>query len=667
QSSPGKLIPLVDIFKQLEKAGANATDMSILFGKHHSDAMNVVLNKGVSSIESFRKELLSAGGVSEKAAEHIEGGLGGAMERLSAITGVLIQKVGEDLAPNAERTSSVIHGLAKAFLSLDDETRKNLEGIALLVAGFAAMVLGVIPLTSALWGLAVAGEGATASVVLLNRAVKTSIIGLAVWGIYEAGKYIHLWGEEASETAGKMDHLTDAVKRQDDAVKQQNERAKQQEAEKARRKSEFERQKSVLKVTSPELAEAIGEQEQSTQRASERKKKADAEVAALQSPANPPGKPHVPDPEDRFQEFKTELDRQKEASGNYFRETLQMEEQFWQSKRNLKGLSEKDLAHIDHEIYQIHKQQAHDELNAKLETFREEMDQALEGSQKRVDIARKAAREIGDAYGYESKEFIRARRVIESEQRAQKAKNNEITILNNNFGKQSVDNQISSQQEALRFNQEMGIMSVREVLVAKQALEEQSFQNTMRTMEAELALKRQGSSEQIKMQNDIALAVQGHNLAIQKSNNELAIQAHNDFMAMVAPIQNALGSSLSGLITHQTTVKQTMNNLLKAQLDQFTGFLAKRFSMWAENQLAETELGKAFGLVRIANQATVSTAVNAAKVQEGVVAATTEETKATAAATGLGAQATADSSSIMMSAWTGMANAYASISAIPMV
>ncbi|MBF0116853.1 MAG: phage tail tape measure protein [Magnetococcales bacterium] len=667
QSSPGKLIPLIDIFKQLEKAEANAADLSILFGLHHSDAMNVVKNKGVPVIQAFRKELLASGDSSRKAAEHIEGGLGGAMERVSAILGLLSQKVGEDLAPNAERTSTIIHGLVKAFLSLDDETRKNIEGAGLLIGAFAAMVLGVIPLTSALWGLAVAGNGATASVVLLNRAVKTSIIGLAVWGIYEAGKYIHLWGEEATETAGKMDHLTNAVKRQDDALKQQGERAKQQEEEKARRKTEFERQKSVLKAVSPELAGAIGEQEQSTQRASKRKRQADAEVAALQSPANPPGNPHVPEPEDRFHEFKTELDRQKEASGNYFRETLQMEEQFWQAKRSLTGLSEKDLAHIDHEIYQIHKQQAHDSLNAKLETLREEMDKTLEGSQQRVDIAKKAAKEIGDAYGYESKEFIRARRVIESEERAHRAKMNEFASLQIGLEKSIADNRLAGQQESLRFNQEMEILSVREVMQTKQAMEEQSFQNTLHAMEAELALKRQGSTEQIKLQNDIKLATLNHNLAIQKSNNDLAIQAHHDFQAMMAPIQTAIGSSLSGLVTHQTTVQQAMNTLLKAELDQFTGFLAKRFSLWAENQLAETEMGKAFGLVRIADQTAVSNAVNMAKATEGTVATTTEGIKASAATTGLGAQAAADSESIGMAAWTGMANAYASIAAIPMV
>ena len=487
--------------------------------------------------------------------------------------------------------------------------------------------------------------------VLLSRAFKTLGVGLAVWGIYEAGKYIHLWGEEAAETAGKMNHLTDAVKKQDEA----------------KRKAEFERQKSVLKAASPELAGAIGEQEQSVTRTAGRKKQADAEVAALQSPANPPGSPPPKEAVDQFHDFKTELDRQKEASGNYFRETLKMEENFWKAKRALTGLSAKDLAQIDHEIYQIHKQQAHDSLNERLELLKEQMDKELEGSQQRIDIAKKAATEIGNTYGYESKEFIRARRVIESEERAHRAKMNEFASLQIGLEKSIEDNRIAGKQETLRFNQEMEIMSVREVMQAKQALEEQSFQNTMRAMKAELLLKREGSTEQIKLQNDIKLAILNHNLAIQKSNNDLAIQAHHDFQAMMAPVQTAISSSLSGLVTHQTTVQQAMNTLLKAELDQFTGFLAKRFTLWAENQLAETALGKAFGLVRVADQTVQSAAVNAAKATEGAATVATEGVKAGAAATGLAAQGAADAESIGMSAWTGMANAYASISAIPMV
>ncbi|MBF0402301.1 MAG: hypothetical protein HQL90_16245, partial [Magnetococcales bacterium] len=148
-------------------------------------------------------------------------------------------------------------------------------------------------------------------------------------------------------------------------------------------------------------------------------------------------------------------------------------------------------------------------------------------------------------------------------------------------------------------------------------------------------------------------------------------------------------------------------NLLKAMTDQFTGYLVKRAALWAENQLAETALGQSFGLVRAANQATESgavlaakstelaaftgveglklqlssfgsatrvagqvaesTAINTAKASEGAVATATEGVKAAASTAGLGVQAATGSSSIMMSAWTGMANAYAAISAIPVV
>ena len=306
-------------------------------------------------------------------------------------------------------------------------------------------------------------------------------------------------------------------------------------------------------------------------------------------------------------------------------------------------------------------------LNQQLELLSAQNDRELKGSLERVEIARRAAAMIGATYGLQSKEHIRALRTVEDAEREHAALLQQFASMQANLEKSIVDKQIAGKQEILRFNQEMEIMSVREVMQAKQAMEEQSFQNTMRAMEAELAMKRQGSAEQIKMQNDIKLAILDHNLAIQKSNNDLARQASSEFRAMVAPIQTAIGSSLSGIVTGQTTLMKVTNTMLSSMLDNFTGFLAKEFSLWAENQLAKTALGKAFGLVHVADQAAESAAINAAKATEGVAAAATEGVKATAAAGGLGVQAATSGSSIMMSAWTGMANAYAAISAIPVV
>ncbi|MBF0460592.1 MAG: hypothetical protein HQL87_04270, partial [Magnetococcales bacterium] len=116
-----------------------------------------------------------------------------------------------------------------------------------------------------------------------------------------------------------------------------------------------------------------------------------------------------------------------------------------------------------------------------------------------------------------------------------------------------------------------------------------------------------------------------------------------------------------------TTVQQATNTLLRAELDQFTQFLAKKFTLWVNNEMAETAMGQLFGMKRIGAQVAESTTVNAAKTTEGVVATETEGVKQVVAEEGLLAQAGGAVKSVMMSAWEGMANAYAAISAIPVV
>ncbi|MBF0462199.1 MAG: hypothetical protein HQL87_12465 [Magnetococcales bacterium] len=425
-----------------------------------------------------------------------------------------------------------------------------------------------------------------------------------------------------------------------------------------------------------ERREQVKNQEQLDKEEAAKKKQTDAQANApgMQSLIHPPEPVKVTKPADQFSEFRAELDRQKVATGDFFGEMLQMELNFWTEKRQIAGLSQRDVSAIDHEIYRIRKQQAHDSLNEQLESLRIEHDKAMEGGQKRIDIAKEMEQKISNAYGEGSKEQIRAHRAVEDEEQKHNAKMREFADLRIQSEKALAGNQIEMKQENLRFAQEMEILSARDVMIAKQALDEQSFQNTMSALQRELDLRkemdaRKGemSTEQVKAQQALDNAMLAHNLQIQKSNHDLALETKRQFNTMVAPINTAISSSLSGLVTHQTTVQQATNTLLRAELDQFTQFLAKKFTLWVNNEMAETAMGQLFGMKRIGAQVAESTTVNAAKTTEGVVATETEGTKQVVAEEGLLAQAGGAVKSVMMSAWEGMANAYAAISAIPVV
>lgn len=598
-ASGGKLINLIDIFRKLTAAGVEPPQMMKIFGEEAGRAMIAAADRGVPAMEKLRASFDDATRTANRSATEMEGGLGGSFRNLSSAAEGLGLTLGRDLAPAAKSTADAIASLFNSLSQLPAPLRENIELGAALVGGLTLWVLGLRPLIAAVTAYTAAQIAATAATITFSRVLKAAgWVGLGL-AVYEAGRYLHFWGDEAEKAADKTDALTGALEKKGEAI-------------------------AALSKPDNAAIAALSKPD-------------NAPIAALSKPGNTPterkksGGGGDGGDTSQLSAFKSDLERRKEATGDYFRNTLQMEEAFWQEKRKISGLSQRDLVGIDREIYQIHQRQAHDSLNERLELLREEMENALEGSQDRVEIAKRAAKEIGDAYGYESKEFIRARRVIEGEERAHQAKMREFASLRIQADKTQADSRIAMEEENLRYKQEMEIMSAQEVIQAKRALEEQSFQNTMRAMHAELELKRRGTTDELHLRNDIKRAVLGHNLAIQKSNHDLAVKTRADFHSMVAPIRTSIESSLTGLIMQTTTVSQAIENLMKSMLEQFVGFLVKRAAAWAEQ--------KVFDMI----------------FEDGARIA------------GLAAQLATDAASIKMSAVTASAGAFAATAAIPIV
>ncbi|MBF0401889.1 MAG: phage tail tape measure protein, partial [Magnetococcales bacterium] len=391
----GKLINLIEIFRKLTAVGATPAQMMKIFGEESGRAMIAAADRGVPAMEKLRAAFENAGGTANRAAKEMEGGLGGSFRNLSSAAEGLGLRLGEDLAPAAKSAADTMASLFTGLARMPAPLRENIELVSGVVAGLALWVLGLRPLIIAINAYTAAQVRATAATLTFSRVLKTvGWVGLGLM-VYEAGRYIHLWGNEMEEAAEKTDALTDALERQDEALKKQKENARKQEEATKKRAEDFAFQQKALKTVSPELAAAIESQEKAANKAKDRR---NAAIAALSKPDNMPEKQKTTPKdeeggEDQFSAFRTELERKKEANGDYFRDTLQMEADFWQKKRQISGLSQKDLASIDHEIFQIHKRQAHDSLNDRLELLREEMDRAMEGSQERIDIAKRAAKE----------------------------------------------------------------------------------------------------------------------------------------------------------------------------------------------------------------------------------------------------------------------------------
>jgi len=89
--SSGKMLPLVDILKELESAGADTADMIKIFGVEAGPAMQALLSQGSGALADLTTELQNAGGTASSIAKIQMEGLNGTLDELkSAAEGLMI-------------------------------------------------------------------------------------------------------------------------------------------------------------------------------------------------------------------------------------------------------------------------------------------------------------------------------------------------------------------------------------------------------------------------------------------------------------------------------------------------------------------------------------------------------------------------------------------------
>ncbi len=91
KDSHGKMLPLVDIMGQLEKAGATTADMLQIFGLEAGPGMQALLSQGSGSLRKLTTDLQHAGGTADRMAKIQMEGFRGAWDNLtSAVEGLTI-------------------------------------------------------------------------------------------------------------------------------------------------------------------------------------------------------------------------------------------------------------------------------------------------------------------------------------------------------------------------------------------------------------------------------------------------------------------------------------------------------------------------------------------------------------------------------------------------
>lgn len=152
--SNGKLLPLVDIVRQLEAAGADTADMMTIFGLEAGPAMQALVSQGSGALTELTTKLQNAGGTADRIAKTQMEGFNGSLDELKSAAEGLMIAIGD------AGLLGWITSLAKALTNLT-ASMSSLSPTVLKIATIVGIVAAAIGPFLAVFGRMVTmiGEG----------------------------------------------------------------------------------------------------------------------------------------------------------------------------------------------------------------------------------------------------------------------------------------------------------------------------------------------------------------------------------------------------------------------------------------------------------------------------------------------------------------------------
>jgi hypothetical protein len=340
--------------------------------------------------------------------------------------------------------------------------------------------------------------------------------------------------------------------------------------------------------------------------------------------------------------WKEQLQEQEEAQGQYFKNNLRDEEAFWEQKLSLVSKGSKDYIAIEHELYQIKSELAHQALAEDLAEMREESATAENGSLQKIEIASREADRIGAAYGYQSAQYKAALAEMLKAGKAYADAQVQQVVDGMNRQEQAELGQIARSEEAEKSKYKTHQESSNQETANLLADENQRYAIEVDTLQREMALYAEDSKQYQKLLDEKAKATEAHSLQIQKINDQGAQQTQQVWDQAFKTIDSTINSSVMGMIRSTQTFQQAV---LKVG-DQILGSMINVVLQMAERWIAQEAQ-------KIASTEAASAVLNAIGLQDAVTARTTQT-----------ATAVAD---IASQAAVAAAGAYAATAAIPYV
>lgn len=331
----------------------------------------------------------------------------------------------------------------------------------------------------------------------------------------------------------------------------------------------------------------------------EEKKEHEGKEVKTKSPKAPPLPSEIP-------KMKAELDGRIEQEKGYFKESLQLEIDFWESKLAVANKSNGDQAKVTHTIFELNKKLAKEELAEKLETLKQQSAAQMQAGAERVRLANEATVLIGATYGLESKEY---RRALMDEVAAMTDFQNQklkIAAIAEDVHTTALLAEVDAETQNIAQLKALGMISNLQEIDDLMKLEEKKYLINLKAAKDKAALIVGDAVGQAAANAQIEKDAIKHEAEMKKMRDKRVIEEKAAYKTVADGIGSAFTNAFSGILHGTMTLGTAMKSIFSGIFDAVLSGLMNFVGQWISQQIMMRLFGATVGKSQIATAAGVA-------------------------------------------------------------
>jgi hypothetical protein len=310
-----------------------------------------------------------------------------------------------------------------------------------------------------------------------------------------------------------------------------------------------------------------------------------------------------PEKESRVPQWQEELAQQEAAQAQQlaaqgeFHEVSKADElAYWQNILATNNTSVKEKLAIGKTIANLELGIAKEAFDAQLAGLKEQEAQYKNNLDAKLTIAKEYAQRVGEAYGFESKQYNDAAKEVVTIEREKVAQLAAIDAVRRQATEAMATAEIDSAEKVAQLNVSLHRETEEQLLAQEKGFEDERYAIKREALQRSLDLASQdpdkNPTEIAKINAQIEALATQHAATLEGINIKLVQQQQQGWTNLFGTIETAFTQNISKMLEGTQTFQQSMTNIFSAIGDQIIQTLVRMAAQWAVTHLANLAVSR---------------------------------------------------------------------------